>query len=130
MFFFKNSYDTAVVLTLNSMIISIPGAMCLTSVHQINPLMSYSASALKFIFPALYGYWLLLNSIDRKIESQPFIKQKLLLLAPFGILILSESILDISFLLSAPPRQISCCTSLLDVPVHSIHKSIVQSPWI
>ncbi|MGB5157093.1 hypothetical protein [Desulfobacterium sp. N47] len=116
--------------SLHSMIISIPGAMCLVGVHNVNAPLSYIASALKLLLPALYGYWLILNFLDRQAESQPFMKQKLLFIAPLGILILLETILDISFFFSNPPRQVSCCTSLFDVPTDNIPSVVSQSTWI
>jgi len=116
--------------TLHGMIISIPGAMCLVGVHNINIPYSYLASGLKLVLPALYGYWLILNLLDRQVATQPFMKQKLLFLAPLGILILLETILDTSFFFSTPPRQISCCTSLFDVPRENIPPVVTQSTWI
>lgn len=116
--------------SLHSMIISIPGAMCLVGVHNVNAPLSYIASTLKLVLPALYGYWLILNFLDRQAESQPFMKQKLIFIAPLGILILLETILDISFFFSNPPRQVSCCTSLFDVPMNNIPSVVLQSTWI
>lgn len=57
--------------TLQNMIISIPGAMCLAVVHYINYPLSYIASGLKPAMLPLYGFWLLLNHLDRKIATQP-----------------------------------------------------------
>lgn len=116
--------------TLHSMIISIPGAMCLVGVHNINAPLSYIASGLKLAMLPLYGYWLLLNYLDRKVVTQPFMKQKTALLTPLGILILCETILDVSFLFSVPPRQVSCCTSLFDVPGESVPQVITASTWL
>jgi hypothetical protein len=117
-------------LTLHSMIISIPGAMCLVGVHNINTPYSYLASGLKLVLPALYGYWLILNLLDRQVATQPFMKQKLLLLVPLGIFILLETILDASFLFSVLPRQVSCCTSLFDVPGKCVPQVITASTWL
>ena len=116
-------------LTLQSMIISISGAMCLVGVHNVNPQVSYISSALKLILPSLYAYWLILNFLDRKMETQPFMKKKLWLLTPIGLLILAETVLDITFLFSVPPRQVSCCTSLFDVPRDDILQIAVESTW-
>jgi hypothetical protein len=116
--------------TLHSMIISIPGAMCLVGVHNINAPTSYIASSLKLVLPALYGYWLILNMLDRQIATQPFIKQKLIFLTPLGVLILAETILDITFFFSTPPRQVSCCTSLFDIPREDILRVVTESTWI
>ena len=116
--------------SLHSMIISIPGAMCLVGVHNVNASMSYIASGFKLVLPALYGYWLILNMLDRQVATQPFVKQKLMLLTPLGILILAETILDTSFFFSTPPRQVSCCTSLFDVPREGISQIVTESTWI
>ncbi|MBU1054021.1 MAG: hypothetical protein KKC46_09350 [Proteobacteria bacterium] len=115
--------------SLHSMIISIPGAMCLVGVHNVNAPLSYIASTLKLVLPALYGYWLILNFLDRQAESQPFMKQKLLFIAPLGILIILETIFDISFFFSNPPRQVSCCTSLFDIPRQNIPLIVSQPTW-
>ncbi|HLA28530.1 MAG TPA: hypothetical protein VJZ49_11610 [Syntrophales bacterium] len=116
--------------TLHSMIISIPGAMCLVGVHNINAPLSYIASGLKPAMLPLYGYWLFLNYLDRKVITQPFMKQKMTFLTPLGILILLETILDTSFFFSTPPRQISCCTSLFDAPAKSAPQVITASTWL
>lgn len=116
--------------SLYSMIISIPGAMCLVGVHNVNAPYSYVASALKLILPALYAYWLILNLLDRKVATQPFMKQKLMFLPPLGILIVIETILDISFFFSTPPRQVSCCTSLFDIPREGVVQIVTEATWI
>ena len=117
-------------LTLNSMIISIPGAMCLAGVHNANAPLAYIASTFKLILPAIYGFWLILNLLDRKVATQPFMKLKLFLLTPLGLLILSETITDIFFLFSVPLRQVSCCTSLFDTPKNNLHQLISGSNWM
>ena len=114
---------------LHSMIISIPGAMCLVGVHNADAPVSYIASGLKLVLPALYGYWLVLNLLDRKAPTQPFMKQKLFFLIPLGLFILVETILDTSFFFSTPPRQVSCCTSLFDVPRDDILQIVTQTTW-
>jgi len=116
--------------TLHSIIISIPGAMCLVGVHNTNAPLSYIASGLKLVMLPLYGYWLFLNYLDRKVITQPFMKQKMTFLTPLGILILLETILDTSFFFSTPPRQISCCTSLFDAPAKSAPQVITASTWL
>ncbi|MDY6971451.1 MAG: hypothetical protein SV775_03880 [Thermodesulfobacteriota bacterium] len=115
--------------TLHSMIKSIPGAMCLVGVHNISAPLSYIASTLKLVLPALYGYWLILNLLDRRIAAQPFMKQKLMFLIPLGLLILAETVLDVSFFFSAPPRQVSCCTSLFDIPREGVPHIVTESTW-
>ena len=117
-------------LSLQSMIKSIPGAMCLVGVHNVDAPVSYIASSLKLVLPALYGYWLILNLLDRQVATQPFMKQKVAALAPLGILIVIETVLDICFFFSTPPRQVSCCTSLFDVPRDDILQVVTESTWL
>jgi hypothetical protein len=117
-------------LALYSMIISIPGAMCLVGVHNSQPHISYISSSLKIILPALYFYWLVINRLDRKLAAPPFMKQKLFLLTPLGIFVLVEAFLDISFFFSIPPRQVSCCTSLFDIPREDIIQTVTAAGWI
>ena len=113
--------------TLQSLLGSIPGAMCLTGVHNCNTPYSYLASGLKLLLPPFYGFWLLLNALDRQLASQPFLRQKLLFLAPLGILLIGESLLDAYFFLSVPYRQVSCCSSLLDLPKASIAPTVTHA---
>ena len=117
-------------LSLQSMIGSIPGAMCLVGVHNVDAPVSYIASSLKLVLPALYGYWLILNLLDRQAATQPFMNQKLAALAPMGILIVTEAILDICFFFSTPPRQVSCCTSLFDIPRDDILQVVTEATWL
>jgi len=116
--------------TLQSMIISIPGAMCLVGVHNAGAPYSYISSSLKLVLPVWYGYWLILNLLDRKIVTQPFMKNKLAALTPLGILIILETVLDVSFFFSTPPRQVSCCTSLFDIPRNDILQIVTESTWL
>ena len=115
---------------LHTMIPSVPGAMCLVGIHNINPSVSYVASVFKLVMPVFYAYWLILNLLDRRIETQPFMKQKLWLLTPLGTLILIETIIDALFLFSVPPRQVSCCTSLFDVPRNDLLQIVSESSWL
>lgn len=117
-------------LTLQSLIPSIPGAMCLTGVHMANTPFSFIASTFKFIIPLFYGYWLILNAIDRRIETQPFMKTKLSTLVPIGILMLAESSLDLKFLLPLQPRRVTCCTSVFDMPGEGVPEIITTSTWL
>lgn len=117
--------------TLHSLLGSIPGAMCLMGVHNSNTPYSYLASGLKLLLPPFYGFWLILNSLDRKVASQPFLNQKLLLLTPLGILILGETLLDTYFFFTVPYRQVSCCTSLFDMPRANVTHFVTQSrAWL
>ncbi|MFA5117441.1 MAG: hypothetical protein WC695_01155 [Candidatus Omnitrophota bacterium] len=103
-------------LTLQSLIPSIPGAMCMAGLHQLDAPVSYAATILKFFIPLAYIYWLVLNAVDRRIETQPFMVRKLYLVMPLAILMIIESFLDAHFLSSIKPKIVSCCTLMFDLP--------------
>ncbi len=103
-------------LTLQSLVPYVPGAMCLAGVHLLAGCWSFTATIMKFFIPLGIIYWLILNSVDRKIESSPFVKTKLTLVIILAVLVSIESFLDLNSLVSIHPRIVSCCTSLFDVP--------------
>jgi len=103
-------------LTLHSLIPAVPGAMCLAGVHLLDSPFSFAATTLKFIIPLAYLFWLTLNAVDRRIETEPFLRAKLLWVAPLALLLAGESFFDLHFLLRINPRIVSCCTSLFDLP--------------
>lgn len=117
-------------VTLHSMIISIPGAMCLAGVHNSHPHIAYVSSCLKIILPAFYFYWLIVNHMDMKIWEMPFMKHKLFMLIPLGIMIVVEAFLDINFFFSVAPRQVSCCTSLFDIPRGDIIQHVTDAGMV
>lgn len=116
--------------TLQSLIPLVPGAMCMTGVHLLDTPVSAFATILKFFIPLAIIYWLTLNAADRRIETQPFVKRKLMLVALLAILMLAESFLDMHFLGSIRPRIVSCCTSVFDIPRLVAIKLIRQSGMI
>ena len=106
--------------TLGSLVHEVPGAMCLTGVHMVNPAVGFTATGLKLVVPMAYGYWLLVNAVDRRIETQPLMKYKLGILLPLALLLVVDSACDLRFLTSIQARQVSCCTSLFDAPGRSM----------
>ena len=115
--------------TLQSMIPSVSGAMCLFGVHQMRSPVSWISTGLKILLPFFYGFWLVLNYLDRKLKRQPFMETKLRALFPLGLIMLVESGLDLRFLLTVPPRQVSCCTSFFDAPPDAIPQILTQTSW-
>jgi hypothetical protein len=103
-------------VTLQSLVPSVPGAMCMAGLHQSGAPFSYWATALKLLIPLAYLYWLVLNAVDRRIEAQPFMRKKLLLVMPLAFLMVAETFLDANFLYSIKPKVVSCCTSMFDIP--------------
>lgn len=116
--------------TLQSLVPCIPGAMCLAGVHMANAPVSFISSVMKLVVPFGYGFWLLLNRIDRSIESQPFSRLKLLLLAPLGLVMAAEAAIDIAYLRGLRPRPVSCCTSLFDMPGEGVPELVASSNWV
>jgi hypothetical protein len=119
-------------LTLSSLITHVPGAMCLAGVHMLDSPWSFLASSLKIVVPLVYGFWLVLNTLDRRIARQPLMRLKLLLLAPTAVLLLVESGLDFHVLASVEPRSVSCCTSLFDMPKSDLARVVSSSTslWV
>ena len=117
-------------LTLQSMIASVPGAMCLYGVHQIRSPISWISTGLKILLPFIYGFWLVMDHLDRRVESHPFRETKLVFLFPLGLIMLVESSLDLRFLFTVPPRQVSCCTSFFDAPPDVIPEIFTQTSWL
>lgn len=114
---------------LQSFVPSIPGAMCLCGVHLLKTPYSFISTALKFIVPMAYGYWLVLNTLDRKIESQPLMKRKLYALVPLGVLMFFESYSDLRFLFAVRPRFVNCCSSLFDDSSSVFLQTMTYSGW-
>jgi hypothetical protein len=115
--------------TLHSYIPSVPGAMCLAGIHQLRPSHSYIATGLKFLLPMLYLFWLEINHLDRQIEDQPLTTFKLRCLVPVGIVMCVETYFDWIFLHSVEPRQVTCCTSLFDVPRENVPELVSSNIW-
>jgi hypothetical protein len=114
-------------LTLSSLIPHVPGAMCLTGVHMLDPPWSFVASALKIVVPLAYCYWLVLNLLDRRAARQSLLGLKLALLVPLALLVVVESGLDFHFIASVEPRTVSCCSSLFDKPVTDLGRAVSSS---
>jgi hypothetical protein len=117
-------------VSLSSLVSHVPGAMCLAGVHLLAPPWSFVASALKVVVPLVYGYWLVLNALDRRVARQPLLPLKLLLLAPVAALVLVESGLDLHTLASVEPRSVSCCSSLFDAPRTELARAVTESGWL
>jgi hypothetical protein len=116
-------------LMLQSIVPSIPGAMCLAGVHLLKTPWSFISTILKFVVPMAYGYWLALNALDRKIETQPLMTRKLYALVPLGVLMLFESFSDLRFLSAVEPRFVNCCSSLFDDSSSLLIQKMTYSGW-
>jgi hypothetical protein len=119
-------------LTLQSLVSHVPGAMCLAGVHMLDAPWSFVATVLKIVVPLAYGYWLVLNLLDRRVARQPLLGHKLLLLIPIAALVVIESGLDFHFIASVEPRTVSCCSSLFDRPVTDLGRAVSSNDpfWV
>ena len=113
---------------LTSFVPAVPGAMCLAGIHALKMPYSFVATGLKFFLPMVYIFWLVVNRIDRKVETQPLTGLKLKMLVPLGSLMLVEAYFDGTFLTAVKPRQVACCTSLFDMS-SSGPQMIVSNVW-
>jgi hypothetical protein len=114
---------------LQTLVPTIPGAMCLCGVHLLKTPYSFISTSLKFVLPMAYGYWLALNALDRKIETQPLMRRKLYTLIPLSMLMLFESFSDLRFLLAIRPRFVNCCSSLFDDSSSVLLQKMTYSGW-
>ncbi len=116
-------------IMLQSLVPSIPGAMCLAGVHISVPYYSWTASILKLILPVFYITWIVFNSADKKIASQPFLHFRYSFLLPLSLLVLIESWVDFKFLWSLQPVKVVCCTAIFDFTSRTIPLIISESHW-
>jgi hypothetical protein len=114
---------------LQSLVPSVPGAMCLAGVHMLKTPYSFISTTLKFVLPMAYGYWLALNALDRKLETQPLMTRKLYTLIPIGALLFLESVSDLRFLLSVRPMFVNCCSSIFDDSASALLQKMTYSGW-
>lgn len=115
--------------TLQSLVPSIPGAMCLAGVHLANSPVSFISSSMKIVVPFFYAFWLIMNRTDRRIESQPLTQAKLFMLPALGLLTAAESLLDAYYLATLKPRPVPCCTSLFDLPSPNVPEIVSTNNW-
>lgn len=116
--------------TVTSYIPLVPGAMCMAGIHMLRMPYSFIATGFKFFLPLLYIFWLVINTLDRKMETQPLMTFKLKALIPLGLFMLAETYLDILFLTAVEPRKVSCCTSLFDMPTEAAPQVMVSEVWL
>jgi len=116
-------------VTLSRLMPTVPGAMCLTAVHLTSPWLGFTATALKFFLPLAYAFWLVVNYLDRRVESHPFMLLKLSALGPILGLMFLESLVDVRFLLKFEPEPTACCTSIFDVPRPGVPEVLMRGGW-
>lgn len=94
---------------LESLVGIIPGAMCLTGVHQNVPVVAWFSSSMKLLLPAIYVAWLIAGMVDRKFVEQPLLAKRTAFLVPLLVLLVAETGADIAFFFLLKPVPVSCC---------------------
>ncbi|MBS7619016.1 hypothetical protein KEJ25_10620, partial [Candidatus Bathyarchaeota archaeon] len=96
-------------LTNESLIPLIPGAMCQFGVNQAGAPYSWIDNGVKLIVLLVYGIWLSLDFLNRRVKGAPLMQslsKLFLLLAPLLVLDLA---LDLGFYFTVSPVVVPCC---------------------
>ncbi|MGQ9759011.1 MAG: hypothetical protein ACUVQ5_00330 [Candidatus Methanomethylicaceae archaeon] len=96
-------------VTNESLIPLIPGAMCQFGVNQAGAPYSWIDNGVKLIVLLVYGIWLSLDFLNRKVKGGPLMQSLsriFLLLAPLLVLDLA---LDLGFYFTVSPVTVPCC---------------------
>jgi hypothetical protein len=131
----KLSLVPAWFFLLQSLLPSVPGAMCLAGMHQNVQFFSLLSSCMKLFLPILYISWLVLSKIDKKFIYQPFQSLRAIFYLPLTLFILIEIGSDFIYLFSLEPVSVSCClggiiNSDLTVQSGNIFRSINLFSWL
>ncbi len=104
------------------------GSMCAAGTLNVNGY-GYPALILKMITFLFAGVWLTLNYADNRAYDYPLIKAKYALLLFMAPLILAETVVLGSYLLSLEPNVItSCCGSLFSSDASGLSSEIASLP--
>lgn len=96
-------------ITNESLILLIPGAMCQFGVNQAGSPYSWIDSGIKLIIVAVYGNWLILDLLNRRVKGAPLmisLSKIFLMITP---LLLLDLFLDLGFYLTISPVVVPCC---------------------
>lgn len=102
--------------TLQSVIPSIQGAMCIFGVTQTQPVLSGIVQILKPLLFFCIGGWLILRRFGQVRESSPLFRTQHLFLAGVSLFIFLDSSLDILYFTSFDTgADVACCTTVFDL---------------
>jgi len=101
--------------TMQSLVPMIPGAMCLWGVFNAVPILCWSALTLKFLFPVLYGGWLILARINNACKRNQLTRNLMGFYIAVMPLLIADCIIDLAIFLNLTPVYVSCCTSAIDL---------------
>ena len=97
------------IITLISLIPSVPGAMCEYGVLQAGAPFSWLALGVKLFTMFVFGGWLFFDFMNRKLKGAPLIgslSRMFVLIVP---LLFIDAVLDIAFFGSLKPLVVPCC---------------------
>lgn len=100
--------------TMQTLVPTIPGAMCLWGVFNALPDLCWSTLALKFSLPVLYFGWLILARINNSCKRNPLVRNLMGLYIALLPLLIADSMLDLIIFSRLNPTQVACCTSAID----------------
>lgn len=103
---------------LQSFVPEVPGAMCMFGVTQILPATVTFLQIIKPISFFIMGGWLLCYYVDKSVPTSPLARRNGYFLLIACVVLLVDSITDISYVLRMKPlMSVSCCATFFDVPM-------------
>jgi len=101
--------------TMQTLVPTIPGAMCLWGVFNALPALCWSTLLLKFVLPVLYFGWLILARVNNLCRRNPLIRNLMALYIALSPVLMADSLVDLTIFSRLNPVQVACCTSAIDV---------------
>ncbi|MDH5806974.1 MAG: hypothetical protein QXW62_00135 [Candidatus Methanomethylicaceae archaeon] len=96
-------------ITNESLIPIIPGAMCQFGVNQAGAPYSWIDNVVKLIILLVYGNWLILDLVNRKVKGAPLMSSLSRLFLIITPLLFLDLILDLAFYFTLSPVVVPCC---------------------
>ena len=101
--------------TMQTLVPTIPGAMCLWGVFNALPILCWSSLMWKFALPVLYSGWLILARINDRCRRNPLLRNLMGLYLVLSPLLVIDSVIDLVVFSRLNPVQVTCCTSAIDI---------------
>lgn len=96
-------------ITNESLIPLIPGAMCQFGVNQAGSPYSWIDNVVKLIILLVYGNWLILDLVNRRVKGAPLMLTLSRLFLMITPLLFIDLILDLAFYSTLSPVVVPCC---------------------
>lgn len=115
-------------ITTRSLAPFVPGAMCTVGILEAQPL-GWPVLFLKMAALFFYGWWIVLNYLDNRVEGFPLTIFKSWYLIVLFPLILADLLLQIAFFTRLDPAVItSCCGVVFEVEGEGFGSSVASLP--